>query len=254
MLYVSTNAIPSHDVERSTTKIRYPSQTVLDENNRKIPKEGKDKIVEAVRKEFQLELGIADCTGGFDGNRQTAFELARQRLSLEKLQSYAEQFQGMYSLTRGLVVAFSTGAFYYAGWVLSTLHCRLLPAVAATLALLSLLTLAHLAIAIKQELAIVIKKEEDRKRKSHLERYFGYAWLVTSFMAGWNAGFVYKVNARQCEFLAFAAGIGIVLSILCYVQYRSFTTDFARTVWLNFATFVLRDQENRNTQITQIFE
>src|ERR1700689_247604 len=42
MLYVSTNTIPSYDAQKSTPDhSRYPSQTVLDEDNKKIPKEGK---------------------------------------------------------------------------------------------------------------------------------------------------------------------------------------------------------------------
>jgi hypothetical protein len=242
MLYVSTNTIPSYDAQKSTPDhSRYPSQTVLDEDNKKIPKEGKDKIAEAVRKEFQLELGVNDSTSKFDGNRQTAFELARQRLSLEKIQSYAEQFQGMYSLARGFVIAFSAGAAYYSGWVLGGVRCRPLFFLAAALGLLSLLVLANLALAINQE--------KDWQRKARLEYRFGCTWLLASLAAGWIAGFIYNVSASQCAFLAFAAGIAFVLSLRCYVQYRSFTVQFAVTVWQNFAAFVLRNPADQKTQI-----
>jgi hypothetical protein len=194
-----------------------------------------------VRKELKLELGVDTSSGDFDRNRKTAFNLARQRLSLEKLQGYAEQFQGMYSLARGFVIAFSAGTAYYSGWVLGAVHCRPLFFLAAALGLLSLLALANLAIAINQE--------KDWRRKSKLEYRFGCTWLLASLAAGCAAGFIYNVSAGQCAFLAFAAGIAFVLSLRCYVQYRSFTVQFAVTVWQNFAAFVLRDHGDPNMQI-----
>ena len=242
MLYVSTNTIPSYDVQKSTADhSRYPSETVLDADSKALPKEAKEKIAEAVRKEFKLELGVDNSSEAFDDNRKAAFNLARQRLSLEKLQSYAEQFQGMYSLARGFVIAFSAGAAYYSGWVLGAVHCRPLFFLAAALGLLSLLALANLAIAINQE------KKWERKKK--LEYRFGCTWLLASLAAGWTAGFIYNVSAGQCAFLAFAAGITFVLSLRCYVQYRSFTVQFAVTVWQNFAAFVLRNPADQKTQI-----
>lgn len=243
MLYVSTNTLTSYDVQKSTPgHQRYPSETVLDSDSNDLPKEAKDKIAEAVRKELKLEVGVENSSGNFDGNRKAAFNLARQRLSLEKLQSYAEQFQGMYSLARGLVIAFAVGAAYYSGWVLGAVRCHLLLVLAIALGLLSLLALVNLAIAINQE--------KDRERKSNLEYLFGCTWLLASFAAGWTAGFVYKVSAVQCALLAVSAGIALVLSLRCYVQYRYFTVQFAVTVWQNFAAFVLRTPADHNTQIT----
>jgi hypothetical protein len=242
MLYVSTNTIPSYDVQKSTADhSRYPSETVLDADSKALPEEAKEKIAEAVRKELKLELRVDDSSGAFDGIRKTAFNQARQRLSLEKLQSYAEQFQGMYSLARGFVVAFSAGAAYYSGWVLGAVHCRPLFFFAVALGLLSLLALANLAIAINQE--------KNFERKKNLEYLFGCTWLLASLAAGWTAGFIYNVSAAQCAFLAFAAGIAFVLSLRCYAQYRSFTVQFAVTVWQNFAAFVLRNPTDQKTQI-----
>ena len=242
MLYVSTNAIPSYDVQKSTAShSRYPSETVLDADSRALPKEAKGKIAVAVRMELELEVGVDDSSGAFDGNRKAAFNLARQRLSLEKLQSYAEQFQGMYSLARGLVIAFAAGSAYYSGWVLGAVRCRALLVLAATLGLLSLLILVNLAIA--------INREKDWVRKSKLEYRFACTWLLASLAAGWVAGFICKVSVGQCAFLAFAAGIALVLSLRCYVQYRAFTVQFAVTVWQNFAAFVLRNPAGQQTQI-----
>lgn len=242
MLYVSTNTIPSYDAQKSTADhSRYPSETVLDADSKALPKEAKDKIAEAVRKELKLELRVDDSSGTFDGDRKAAFNLARQRLNLEKLQSYAEQFQGMYSLARGFVIAFSAGAAYYSGWVLGAIHCRPLFFLAAALGLLSLLVLANLAIAINWE--------TEGKRKKKLESCFGFTWLLATFAAGWTAGIIYNVSAGESAFLAFAAGIAFVLSLRSYVQYRYFTVQFAVTVWQNFAAFVLRNPADPKTQI-----
>jgi hypothetical protein len=242
MLYVSTNTIPSYDVEKSTVDhSRYPSETVLDTDSKALPKEAKDKIAEAVRKELKLELGIHNSCGAFDGNRKAAFNLARQRLSLEKLQSYAEQFEGMYSLSRGLLVAFSTGAAYYSGWVLGAVHCGHLFLLAVVIGLLSLVVLLYLIIAIKQA--------EDRKRRMPLEHRFGWTCLLAFLAAGWIAGFVYKISPGQCALLASTACIALVLSFRCYLQYRYFSVQFATTVWQNFTAFVLRNPVDPKTQI-----
>lgn len=101
-----------------------------------------------------------------------------------------EQFQGMYSLARGLEIAFAAGAAHYSGWVLGALHCRPLFVLAAALGLLALLVLANLAIAINQE--------KDWQRKSKLEDRLGCSWLPASLAVGWTVGFAHQVNVAQC--------------------------------------------------------
>jgi hypothetical protein len=70
MLYLSTKVIPSYDVNKSTDeKTRYPSETVLDGDSSALPKELREKIAEAVRSKFKLEVHVENSTGDFDGVR-----------------------------------------------------------------------------------------------------------------------------------------------------------------------------------------
>ena len=79
-----------------------------------------------MRISFGLELQI-DKSGDetVDKVRNNAFLFARQILIQGKAVSYAEQFQGMYALTRGLVSVLALGCLYWVGWASTAAQCRL---------------------------------------------------------------------------------------------------------------------------------
>lgn len=238
MLYVSTNVVPSIDVKKSRPgKERNPSETVLDADadSKVLSSAARDKIAEAVRQEFKMELHIDNSTGDFDGDRKGAFFFARQRLILEKVEGYAEQFQGMYSLARGLVVAFAVGTVYYFGWILSRFEFRGVHLVVVGYNFLCLLALVNLVMRIMW----AENREEKRKR----ERRFAVAFLLLFLGVGWMVGLQYRLDARECISLALAAAASLILSFRCYIQYRFFSVQFAVTVWRDFAAYVLRDLE-----------
>lgn len=232
MLYVSTNVVPSNDLKKSRPeKRRDPSETVLDADSSDLSNELREKIAKAVAREFHLELHVENSTGDHDRVRKDAFLLARQKLILDKAQGYAEQFQGMYSLARGLVVTLWVGTVYYFGWVVSGLHWPPLFAVAVILDFLLLLALVNEAISILHE--------EDRKQKQRLELYFGLTFLSMFFVSGLALGCYCNTNRDASIALALAAVLALVLSLRCYTQYRYFSVRFATTIWRDFTAYAL---------------
>jgi hypothetical protein len=232
MLYVSTNVVPSNDLKKSRPeKQRYPSETVLDADSSEFSTELREKIARAVAREFHLELNVKNSTGVHDQVRKDAFLLARQRLILDKAQGYAEQFQGMYSLTRGLVLTLWVGTAYYFGWVVSGLRWPPMFAVAIILNFLLLLLLLN------EE--ILILREEDRKQKQRFEFYFALTFLSMFFASGLALGCYYNISRDVTVGLALAAVLALVLSFRCYTQYRYFTVRFATTIWRDFTAYAL---------------
>jgi len=239
MLYVSTNVFPSFDVKESTPgKERRLSATLLDSDS-DLSEDFRRKIALVVWREFELELHAGDCAGTHDTVRNEAFILARQRLILGNVEGYAEQFQGMYSLARGLTVAFAVGAAYYLGWVLSTV--RWFPMFDTALAL------SFVSLLISVNLSILILREQDRKKKQSFDNYLSLSILFVFFACGYVVAFRYDLGTRDLIVLSLCAAVVVVAAIRCYVQYRFFTVRFATTVWSDFTAYVLKNPKSERS-------
>lgn len=235
MLYVSTNLVPSYDVKKSIPgKERNPSETVLDADSSQLPKEIREMIAKAVSRAFQLEMHIESSTDEYDGARKTAFSLARQQLIHDKAASYAEQFQGMYSLARGLVVAFAISVAYYLGWVLSTLRWQRLVVGANVLVFVCLFLAINIAILLwseqdhegqrkEERKSLPAQKQEslrqeDRKRKRILEQVFAGVFLLAFTASGYVLASGYDIDRKTTMWLALSAVVASIALVRCYLQ------------------------------------
>ena len=92
-----------------------PSVGLLVGRLREFSAEFRTSLNDAVRNRFGLELPDSD----EDQSRlliQDAFFLCRADLVAAGLSRYAEQYQGMYALNRGLSLACYSGMYFYLGW------------------------------------------------------------------------------------------------------------------------------------------
>ena len=109
---LATNALPSWG-----NKGRFPSEMYLDNSDKELPEICKTIIQRLMKEQFGLELQVdKDGDAEIDKERHNAFLLARQILIQGKAVSYAEQFQGMYALTRGLMSVLALGCAYWLGF------------------------------------------------------------------------------------------------------------------------------------------
>ena len=255
MLYVTTSVIPSNDVKKSSEKDRYPSVTVLDPDSSDLSAELRKKIGEAVTAQFKLNLGIdvgdgkTDTGDGkYDKVRNDAFLLARQMLIQEKAATYAEQFQGMYSLTRGLLAALAIGTVYFAGWAISALRVDRSSDVAVALVFLAMAVAVNLGCIRLRGIDGPNVTPEQRKllrqRKLTRERAYAASLLALFCFSGYLLGLGHEMQARQWAMLVAAGVVSLLGCLLCQRQYRSFAVRFATTVWLSFVCMQLKEKSS----------
>jgi hypothetical protein len=247
MQSVATNVIPSWKAKSTDTTIRYPSEIYLDATNNELPTPAKQKINDLTTAQFSLNLRV-DQTGDatIDKVRNNAFLLARQILIQGKAVSYAEQFQGMYALTRGLVSVFALASVYWLGWAAAILKNSWVVNGTVLVMVVSVLILMNIS-------AVMLRNILDAPRKRKFE--LGYAvFLLISFLTiGYTLGVRYTTTRGQSALLAFLAAWALIASLRAYGAYNFFAGRFASTVWRDYLAYNVNtaggssspDEENR---------
>lgn len=231
MQSVATNAIPSWKAKSTDTTIRYPSEIYLDATNTELPAPAKQKINELMNAQFGLNLRVdqaGDAT--IDKLRNNAFFLARQILIQGKAVSYAEQFQGMYALTRGLVSVFALASVYWLGWAAAIARSHWIVSSAVLVMVGSVLILINIS-------AVMLRNILDAPRRRKFE--LGYAvFLLISFLSiGYALGARSTTTRGQSALLAFLAAWAFIASLRAYGAYNFFAGRFASTVWRDYLAY-----------------
>jgi hypothetical protein len=204
--------------------------------------------------------------------RDLVFRLCRDRLVAEDKGAYAEQFQGMYSMMRGITAASIVAAYYLLGWLVSGTWVQSqrsdgaaldLPMPVAVIGLLfagldfwlspprSLATPQAGTGAAPQAGPAAAAQELRKKRpplewaRSEWRRLLKWAraeWPVVLFwlcvaaaaVAGFFVGGTYpSLSGRPSLVVALAAG-AVFLAGRCYNAFQHFAGTFADTVYRNF--------------------
>lgn len=228
---VATNAIPSSEVKGPTGKNRYPSEIYLDPTDKELPEPAKGKIARLMDAQFGLDLQV-DRSGDetIDKVRNNAFLLARQMLIQGKAASYAEQFQGMYALTRGLVSVFALSFAYWLGWAAAAVRNTSLVNAVVIIIAVALLVLINLSVAL-------LRKISDPATKRKIE--LGYASLlpIVFCATGYVLGIRYHPTPGKAALLAFLAAWALIACLRAYGAYKFFAGRFASTVWRDYLAY-----------------
>lgn len=228
---VATNAIPSWKAKSTDTTIRYPSEVYLDATNTELPTPAKQKINELMKVQFGLNLRV-DQSGDstIDKVRNNAFLLARQILIQGKAVSYAEQFQGMYALTRGLVSVFALAFVYWLGWAAAIVKNRWIVSGAVLVMASSVLILMNIS-------AVMLRNILDAPRKRKFELGYAAILLISFLTIGYALGVRYTATRSQSALLAFLAAWAFIASLRAYGAYNFFAGRFASTVWRDYLAY-----------------
>jgi hypothetical protein len=228
---VATNAIPSWKAKSTDTTIRYPSEVYLDASNTELPTPAKQKINELMKAQFGLNLRV-DQSGDstIDKVRNNAFLLARQILIQGKAVSYAEQFQGMYALTRGLVSVFALAFVYWVGWAAAIVKNRWIVNGAVLVMAGSVLILMIIS-------AVMLRNILDAPRKRKFELAYAAILLISFLAIGYVLGVRYTATRGQSALLAFIAACAFIASLRAYGAYNFFAGRFASTVWRDYLAY-----------------
>lgn len=228
---IATNAIPSWEVKGPTGRSRYPSEIYLDCTDKELPDPSKGKISELMEKQFGLKLQV-DKVGddAIDKVRNNAFLFARQILIQGKAVSYAEQFQGMYALTRGLVSVLALAFAYWLGWAAAVVRSRFLVSAAVLVIAGSLLVLVNIS-------AVLLQKISDPVKKHKVELGYAAVLLIALLGIGYGLGIRYPGTHGQSALLAFLAAWALIACLRAYGAYKFFAGRFASTVWRDYLAY-----------------
>ena len=242
---IAVSAAPPH-VRDKEGKYRFPSQVLLDNEDPTLTQEFKVKLSELVRLQLGIDLGVGKPRNEMpererlpiDFRRRDAFFLCRSVLIKEKIASYAEQFEGMYSLMLGLAAAFALGSGFVAGWALSWFNNCCMAILGGLAVGLGLLLAGTTTV-------IVQAAGGSYTQRSSWDKFTFAGLLVASLGAGCLLGSV-GIACRQAASWAGLSGqqhllfVGIslgelLISVRCFGAYKRFAKDFARAVWQDFA-------------------
>ena len=232
---IAGNAIPSNFMEG-----RWPSSVFLDPGREKpFTTEFKRRLAAQIEREFGLNVQLAAIGGTADDDRSNAFFLCRSALIKSKTVKYAEQFEGLYALMRGLCVSFAFATAYYLGWAYAALFQ---PARSFSFfhsfsgwRVSGLLGLIALAFALAATLNASRYKEYTDVKWVKNVRVMIVALLVAAFAAGYYLGM--SRGFDQPGVLLAAAILSAFASHRCYLGYKSFAMEFAKAVYRDFSNY-----------------
>lgn len=236
---IATNAIPSGSE-------RFPSEIYLDHEDKELPEQSKKQIEGFIKEQFKLDLEV-DKKGNdeIDPVRHNAFLLARQILIQGNAASYAEQSQGMYAVTRGLVSVFALGFAYWLGWAAASLFkSRVAAGTSIAVLAAALLILANLSLS-----ALLHgsgSPKERRMRKQRIDIGYAAILLIALSTVGYGLGLHFSVTTGQGALLTFLAAWSLIACLRAYGAYKSFAGQFAATVWRNYLAYNVAGSASQN--------
>lgn len=240
---IASKAVPSKVSDRKKN-MRYPSDLILDPDDKKLASGVKSKLQEYVEKEFAIDLRIGEVSTGSDeisSNRVNAFFLCRGLLIRQKIANYAEQFEGLYAMQRGLSVAFCVGAFYLAGW-----GCSL---AGSTIWWFGPTSSAFLLIGSGGVLVrslLSVRRGPFHPNSAARDRWLLPFLLAAVFGFGVSFGMNESRTASHLSVFWISALCALVASARCYSGYKEFTLHFSTAVWRDFVSFKSQTPEPPN--------
>jgi hypothetical protein len=209
---------------------------ILDPDDKNLAAKVKSDLATSVKTEFGIDLDVSHGSTGSDeisSNRTDAFFLCRSLLIREKIANYAEQFEGLYAMLRGLAVAFGIGAVYLAGWGCS-------PSVPHCLIGGALVIAVTGSIGVLASSLLAAKRGPFHPKKASADLWLLGFILIAVFGLGLSFGVAKAVKVNNLPALWISTLVAFVASTRCYSGYRAFAMRFAEVVWRDFLSFKSR--------------
>lgn len=222
---MASTAIPSSK-NLARERWREPSALLVGSDDATLTDNVKKRLDELVRSWFGLEIEPSQENDAAIGNvRQDAFELARR--IVVKSANYAEQYEGLYAMMRGLTAALWIGAAYMTGWTLALWYTLTAYRMAGIVFTLSLIGFALLSLGRFTQVKALERVDVSRLSLA----LFGLGLLSLGYCSG--VGWVNVDAALEFATIAvfyFAVGMRSLSSC------QFFALEFAKAVWIDFAS------------------
>jgi hypothetical protein len=237
---IAANVVPSK-IRVSRDSRRAPSDLMLDQNPTllspefRLSKAFKARLADQLEKVLGVSINVvADGNGDDDisKDRTAAFFQARSFLIAKKAANYVEQFEGLYSMMRGLSCALCVGAAYLCGWGLS-FH-RSQPWLANSMKIGFPLVVGSTLIFSRAG------KSGKEWRRICLSAFLLLAFLGAGYWLGASRSGTFwpQVPPYSEEALWFCAAASLFAAARFFKSYREFANNFAITVWRDFSAIV----------------
>lgn len=206
-------ALPS-TIEDRSGEARYPSDILLDDGDETFSPEVKGRLADRILAQFGIDVSNAGNPDpkSREKRRKDAFFLCRRALIKQGLASYAEQFEGMYALMRGLTAACGLAFFYHLGWALAGFLPTFLRHGVLYILVAGLLLLALV------------------QRSTKVFWFIG----IVLFILGAQLGSREIINLQESLMLLGICLASLFVARRCYDAYRQFALLFAETVYRDF--------------------
>jgi hypothetical protein len=229
---IAMNAIPSSkDAERKPRS--YYSVTILNKDDATFSKDFKEHISSRARDLFQVDLHVDEtATDAIASARQDAFQLARR---LPTKTGYADQFQGLEVMMRGVTLALWCGSAYSVGFAIGP---YLEPSGSALIALSAAIVICFLVFSVPQ---VALPSQKNPALPDAKDRHLLCSiamWLLIADLAvnGALVGSRYYSNGELPVLLLLATSyLGISFRLLS--AYYVFAKEFAKAVWVQLGAF-----------------
>jgi len=204
-----------------------PSETLLRPGDPRLSGESKMRLQAQIQERLKLPLDLAAFDRKLVGE---AFFLCRQELLHTGRATYAEQFQGLYAMMRGFVLAFGAGALFFAGLL-----------VGAVCPWMSWFRLFGLALLVWALLASLRKGNKlpgpQRLWGERIAAMTSVLWLGAQ-AAWWTINYDrthYHYVPLNIPGAATAGAVGcVLLAVHCWKGYRQYQGEFALAVYRGF--------------------
>ena len=210
---------------------RYPSDLLLDKDDRAFSRDFKDRLARQIKDRFALDVEDR-------GNRQDAFLLCRSALIASKAAGYGEQFEGMYTLMRGLAGAFAFGSLYNSGSFLAAAYPH-------TEIFWFRLAVSSFALAFLFNLASYVSRLLNAKHFKTVWWTFG-ALAIGLVSIGAYSG---SSSGSQKRGVMLVVALGSALaSLRCLESFKYFASEFAKAIYRDFYNYTetMRYDEKKN--------
>jgi hypothetical protein len=232
---IANSVVPSTRPDRG--KHRFPSDLLLDKSNSKLSADFKARLSGQAFAQFGLDLGVTqdgDGESAISKNRKDAFFQARSYLIAKKAAQYAEQFEGLYAMMRGLGCAFLAGAAYFVGCGLSIRRggCDIRGEIATLMWVAIALALISGLVSFYHEPA---KKIADRLLAAFLLLVLtGSGFLTCAWRFQAQPGSIPFPSNVESIFWG-GTLLALFAAVRCFSAYKAFALAFAETVWRDFS-------------------
>jgi hypothetical protein len=219
----ATRAYPSSKGDRARSTI------MLDDAEETLQDEDRKAFAIVARREFGLDIAGPGGDAACDGRRVAAFFRARERLVATETASYAEQFQGLYTMMRGNMVATVSGAYYLFGWVISVSRLQAIGTGILVLVVATGLAIVGYGSSVQGSTARE-RKDRERRHARQLMNLFPIMFVLIGFVAGGSA----MPTIPQRFLLLGAFAVMVAVAAQSARSYEQYADEFAKAVYRGF--------------------